>query len=63
LLNHALFSEVEYNKTIPICELDCVWIIFKNSKDFEPRINIRQKLSDQFALKLEGEFKINRLLK
>jgi hypothetical protein len=29
----------------------------------EPRINIRQKLSDQFALKLEGEFKINRLLK
>jgi hypothetical protein len=24
LLNHALFSEVEYNKTIPICELDCV---------------------------------------
>jgi hypothetical protein len=51
LLNHALFSEVEYNKTIPICEL----IVFENSKDFGWTKNKHStKLSDQFALKLEG---------
>jgi hypothetical protein len=35
----------------------------ENSIIIEPRINIRQQVSKQFALKLEGEFKIKPQLK
>ena len=59
LLNHALFSEVEYNKNNTYFRLGLRLNYFQKFEKLlvEPRINIRQKLSDQFALKLEGEFK------
>ena len=59
LLNHALFSEAEYNKKNTYLRAGLRLNYFQKFKNFlvEPRINIRQKLSNQFALKLEGEFK------
>ncbi|MDR7211882.1 carboxypeptidase-like regulatory domain-containing protein [Flavobacterium piscis] len=59
LLNHALFSEVEYNKNSTYLRVGLRLNYFQKFEKLlvEPRINIRQKLSDQFALKLEGEFK------
>lgn len=59
LLNHALFSEVEYNKNNSYLRVGMRLNYFQKFEKLlvEPRINIRQKLSDQFALKLEGEFK------
>lgn len=59
LLNHALFSEVEYNKKNTYLRGGLRLNYFQKFEKFliEPRINIRQKLSNQFALKLEGEFK------
>lgn len=59
LLNHALFSEVQYNKNATYIRVGLRLNYFQKFDKFlvEPRINIRQKLSDQFALKLEGEFK------
>jgi hypothetical protein len=59
LLNHALFSEVEYNKNNTYLRVGLRLNYFQKFEKFlvEPRINIRQKLSNQFALKLEGEFK------
>ncbi len=59
LLNHALFSEVEYNKNNTYLRVGLRLNYFQKFERFlvEPRINIRQKLSDQFALKLEEEFK------
>ncbi|MFV8373310.1 TonB-dependent receptor [Flavobacterium sp. LB2P74] len=59
LLNHALFSEVEYNKNNTYFRVGLRLNYFQKFEKLlvEPRINIRQKLSDQFALKLEGEFK------
>ena len=59
LLNHALFSEVEYNKKNTYLRVGLRLNYFQKFEKFlvEPRINIRQKLSNQFALKLEGEFK------
>ncbi|TDE44388.1 TonB-dependent receptor [Flavobacterium rhamnosiphilum] len=59
LLNHALFSEVEYNKNNTYLRVGLRLNYFQKFEKLlvEPRINIRQKLSDQFALKLEGEFK------
>lgn len=59
LLNHALFSEVEYNKRNTYLRVGMRLNYFQKFEKFlvEPRINIRQKLSNQFALKLEGEFK------
>jgi hypothetical protein len=59
LLNHALFSEVEYNKKNTYLRVGMRLNYFQKFEKFiiEPRINIRQKLSDQFALKIEGEFK------
>lgn len=59
LLNHALFSEVEYNKNNTYLRVGLRLNYFQKFEKFlvEPRINFRQKLSNQFALKLEGEFK------
>ncbi|MFV5699719.1 carboxypeptidase-like regulatory domain-containing protein [Flavobacterium sp. ZT3R17] len=59
LLNHALFSEVEYNKNNTYLRIGLRLNYFQKFEKLlvEPRINIRQKLSNQFALKLEGEFK------
>lgn len=59
LLNHALFSEVEFNKRNTYLRVGLRLNYFQKFEKFlvEPRINIRQKLSNQFALKLEGEFK------
>ncbi|MFV8467209.1 carboxypeptidase-like regulatory domain-containing protein [Flavobacterium sp. LB1P62] len=59
LLNHALFSEVEYNKNNTYLRVGVRLNYFQKFEKLlvEPRLNIRQKLSDQFALKLEGEFK------
>ncbi|MNF57381.1 hypothetical protein D3C84_389090 [compost metagenome] len=58
-MNHALFSEVEYNKKNTYLRVGLRLNYFQKFEKFlvEPRINIRQKLSNQFALKLEGEFK------
>jgi hypothetical protein len=59
LLNHALFSEIEYNKSNTYFRLGVRGNYFQKFKKLliEPRLNIRQKLSNRFALKLEGEFK------
>ncbi|MFV8342960.1 TonB-dependent receptor [Flavobacterium sp. XS2P39] len=59
LLNHALFSEIEYNKNNTYLRVGLRLNYFQKFEKLliEPRINIRQKVSNQFALKLEGEFK------
>ena len=59
LLNHALFSEMEYNKKNTYLRVGLRLNYFQKFEKFlvEPRINIRQKLTNQFALKFEGEFK------
>lgn len=59
LLNHALFTEVQYHKNNTYLRLGIRANYFQKFDQllFEPRLNIRQKLSNQFALKLEGEFK------
>ncbi|MBC7748175.1 MAG: carboxypeptidase-like regulatory domain-containing protein, partial [Methylotenera sp.] len=59
LLNHALFSEVEYSKNKTYLRMGMRLNYFQKFEKFlvEPRINIRQQVSDQIALKLEGEFK------
>jgi hypothetical protein len=59
LLNHSLFSEAEYNNSNTYLRVGVRLNYFQKFDKLliEPRINIRQKLSDQFALKLEGEFK------
>ena len=59
LLNHALFSEIEYNKNNTYVRLGVRGNYFQKFSKliFEPRLNFRQKLSNQFAVKLQGEFK------
>lgn len=59
LLNHAVFAEAEYNKNNTYLRLGARLNYFKKFDKLltEPRINIRQQLSKQFALKLEGEFR------
>jgi outer membrane receptor for ferrienterochelin and colicin len=59
LLNHALFSEAEYHKNKTYFRVGVRANYFQNFKKllFEPRLNIRQKLNNQFAVKLEGELK------
>ncbi len=59
LLNQALFSEAEYNKNSTYFRVGARLNYFQKFEKllFEPRINIRQKLSPQFALKVEGEYK------
>jgi len=59
VLNHAFFSEAEYNKNNTYFRIGVRANYFQkfNKLILEPRLNIRQKLNNQFALKLEGEFK------
>ncbi len=59
LLNHALFTEAQYHKNNTYLRLGIRANYFQKFDQLliEPRLNVRQKLSNQFALKLEGEFK------
>ena len=59
LLNHALFGEVEFKKKRTYLKLGGRANYFQKFDKLilEPRLNMRQKLSNQFALKLQGEFK------
>lgn len=57
--NHGLYSEAEFHKNKTYFRLGVRFNYFQkfNTILVEPRINIRQQLSNQLALKLEGEFK------
>lgn len=59
LRNHALFSELEYSKNSTYFRIGVRANYFQKFHKvlIEPRLNIRQKLSRLFALKLQGEFK------
>jgi hypothetical protein len=59
LLNHALYSEGEYHKGGTYLRIGARVNYFQkfNKLLVEPRLNIRQKLTNSFAVKLEGEFK------
>lgn len=59
LLNHAVFTETEFHKNKTYLRLGLRLNYFQKFQKFllEPRINFRQKLSNQLAVKLEGEFK------
>jgi hypothetical protein len=59
LRNHALFTEAEYHKNNTYLRIGVRLNYFQKFQKLlaEPRINIRQQLSNQFALKIEGEFK------
>ncbi|MFL9831431.1 carboxypeptidase-like regulatory domain-containing protein [Flavobacterium sp. ST-87] len=59
LLNHAFFSEIEYNKKNSYVRLGMRINYFQKFDKllFEPRINFRQKLTKELALKVEGELK------
>ena len=59
LLNHAVYTEGEFRKGKTYLRAGVRATYFQkfNKLLIEPRINFRQKLSRQFAIKLEGEFK------
>ncbi|MBP0904402.1 carboxypeptidase-like regulatory domain-containing protein [Mariniflexile gromovii] len=59
LLNHAFYTQAEYNKDKTFFRIGVRANYFQKFQKLivEPRLNIRQKLSNQFAAKLEGEFK------
>ncbi|TDU40324.1 TonB-dependent receptor-like protein [Gelidibacter sediminis] len=59
LLNHALFSEVEYNNKTTYLRVGVRSNYFQKFARFiiEPRLNFKQKLNSHLALKLQGEFK------
>jgi hypothetical protein len=59
LLNHAFYTEAEYKKGYTYLRAGGRATYFQkfNKIILEPRLNIRQKLSKQFAIKLEGEYK------
>lgn len=59
VLNHALFSEITYHKLNTYFRIGVRANYFQKFAKvlLEPRLNIRQKLSSQFALKIQGEFK------
>lgn len=59
LLNHALYTETEYNNKNTYLRLGMRLNYFQKFDKllFEPRINFRQQLFNSLALKLEGEFK------
>ncbi|UKM65061.2 TonB-dependent receptor [Flavobacteriaceae bacterium GSB9] len=59
LLNHALFSEMEYRKDKTYLRIGVRGNYFQKFRKFilEPRLNVRQRLSSRFAVKLQGEFK------
>jgi hypothetical protein len=56
---HGLFAEGEYHKSNTYLRIGVRLNYFQKFEKIlvEPRINIRQQLSREFALKLEGEFK------
>ena len=57
--NHGLFAEGEYHKNNTYLRIGVRLNYFQKFEKLlvEPRINIRQQLTNEFALKLEGEFK------
>lgn len=59
LLNHAAFGELEFNNSKTYLRVGVRGNYFQKFDELiiEPRLNLRQKLSHQFALKLQGEFK------
>ena len=59
LLNHAFYSEIESNKGKTYLRAGARLNYFQKFNKFiiEPRLNIRHKLSNSLAIKLEGEFK------
>jgi len=59
LLNHAFFSEIEFKKHNTYVRLGVRGNYFQkfNTIIIEPRLNFRQRLNKNFALKLQGEFK------
>ncbi|MEW4924947.1 carboxypeptidase-like regulatory domain-containing protein [Algibacter sp. 2305UL17-15] len=59
LLNHALFTELEFKKRNTYLRAGVRANYFQkfNKLLIEPRLNFRQKLSNVFAFKLQGEFK------
>ncbi|WP_233244083.1 TonB-dependent receptor domain-containing protein [Tamlana fucoidanivorans] len=59
MISQALFSELEFNNQETYARLDIRANYFQKFNAFilEPRLNIRQKLSHLFAVKLQGEFK------
>ena len=59
LLNHAFYSEIESNKGNTYLRAGARLNYFQKFNKFiiEPRLNIRHKLSNSLAIKLEGEFK------
>lgn len=59
LLNHAFFSEGEYKKNNTYLRVGVRFNYFQKFSKLliEPRINFRQKLTKNIALKVEGEFK------
>ena len=59
LLNHAVFSEIEYKKNRTYLRAGVRANYFQkfNKIIIEPRLNVRQKVSNWFTAKLQGEFK------
>ncbi|WP_317197679.1 TonB-dependent receptor [Polaribacter reichenbachii] len=59
LLKSAFYSELEYQKNNTYARFGLRANYFYEFQKFviEPRINIRQKINNEFSLKLEGEFK------
>ncbi len=59
LINHASYGEAEFNNKKTYFRLGVRANYFEkfNRLLIEPRLNVRQKLINRFALKLEGEFK------
>ncbi len=59
LLNHALFTEIEYKNNNTFLRIGVRGNYFQKFDKIlmEPRLNFRQKLSHQLAVKLQGEFK------
>ena len=59
LLNHAFYSEIESNKGNTYLRAGARLNYFQKFNKFiiEPRLNIRHKLSNSLAIKIEGEFK------
>ncbi|MFI0430834.1 carboxypeptidase-like regulatory domain-containing protein [Mariniflexile sp. HMF6888] len=59
LLNHALYTQAEYKQAGTFFRIGVRANYFQKFKKLliEPRLNLRQKLSNQLAVKLEGEFK------
>jgi hypothetical protein len=59
LLNHAIYTQIKFNKGSTFFRMGVRVNYFQKFEKalIEPRLNIRQKVSNQFAIKLEGEFK------